>query len=55
MKNHTSHDVLLLCPNCHQLSNLADQTIRNKLAIESDAPFAHADGANKTIELPQLK
>lgn len=55
MKDHTSHDILLLCPRCHQLSNMADLGVRSRLAEECDAPFTHADGATKTIEIPKLK
>lgn len=55
MKDHTSHDVLLLCPKCHQLSNLADLGVRSRLANECDAPFTHAEGGSKSIENPRLK
>lgn len=55
MKDHTSHDVLLLCPKCHQLSNMADLGVRNRLADECDAPFTNAEVASKTIENPKLR
>lgn len=55
MKDHTSHDVLLLCPRCHQLSNASDQKIREKLAIECDAPFSTKDGGAKTVDVPRLR
>lgn len=55
MKDHTSHDVLLLCPRCHQLSNASDQKIREKLAIQCDAPFTEKEGATKTVEIPRLR
>ena len=31
MRDHQSHDVLLMCLNCHQKSNLSDQMLRNQL------------------------
>lgn len=55
MKNHTSNDVVLLCPNCHQISNIHDSSLREKLAYECDAPFASKNTSMKTVELPQLK
>lgn len=39
MKEHSSHDVLLLCVKCHQKSNLRDIVLRNKLAKLCDAPI----------------
>ncbi|EDV49520.1 exonuclease 3'-5' domain-containing protein 2 [Drosophila erecta] len=55
MKSHTSHDVLLLCPTCHQLSNISDLRVRSKLAAECEAPFKHEDGSVKYRDDPQLK
>ncbi|KAK6174465.1 hypothetical protein SNE40_017736 [Patella caerulea] len=39
MKAHTSHDVLLLCPPCHQISSQYDTDVRLQLAAECDAPL----------------
>lgn len=39
MKDKTSHDVLLLCVNCHTLSNIYDLKMRRKLEKECDAPI----------------
>lgn len=39
MKEHSSHDVVLLCAGCHQLSNMRDQAVRERLAAECDAPL----------------
>jgi len=39
MKDHQSHDVLLMCVRCHQLSNLHDANLRTKLSIECNAPI----------------
>lgn len=50
MKDHTSHDVLLLCSRCHQLSNMHDLRLRLKLAAQCDAPLA-----SKTVEVPRLR
>lgn len=40
LKNHHSHDVLLVCLRCHTLSNLYDQTLRDQLVKQCDAPLA---------------
>lgn len=40
MKEHQSHDVLLLCPACHELSNCQDLQLRKKLADLCDAPLS---------------
>lgn len=55
MKDHTSHDVLLLCPQCHQISNIHDLRLREKLALECDAPFPAKATNMKTVEVPRLK
>lgn len=39
MKAHQSHDVLLLCPTCHETSNSHDLQLRRKLADMCDAPL----------------
>ncbi|CAH2208740.1 jg13959, partial [Pararge aegeria aegeria] len=40
MKEHSSHDVVLLCASCHQLSNMLDRTLRERLAELCDAPLS---------------
>lgn len=40
MKAHQSHDVLLLCSKCHEVSNSYDLLLRLKLANLCDAPLA---------------
>ncbi|KOC59183.1 Exonuclease 3'-5' domain-containing protein 2 [Habropoda laboriosa] len=40
MKAHQSHDILLLCPSCHEISNYHDLQLRRKLADMCDAPLA---------------
>lgn len=44
MKDKTSHDILLLCFHCHQISNISDIKIRKMLEVQCDAPI---------YELPQ--
>ncbi|KAF9409288.1 hypothetical protein HW555_011323 [Spodoptera exigua] len=39
MKEHSSHDVVLLCADCHQLSNMRDQNMRVFLAEQCNAPL----------------
>lgn len=41
MKKNLSHDVLLLCVDCHKKSNLLDQKMRVKLAELCDAPLVN--------------
>lgn len=38
MKDHTSHDILLLCLSCHQQSNYYDCLFRRQLSEEYNAP-----------------
>ncbi|XP_045504549.1 exonuclease 3'-5' domain-containing protein 2 [Colias croceus] len=54
MKDHSSHDVLLLCVSCHQRSNMLDQAVRERLAVLCDAPFASHD-KTKYIEDAECK
>lgn len=39
MKEHLSHDVLLLCVNCHQVSSIHDGLLRQQIASEYLAPL----------------
>ncbi|XP_067657121.1 exonuclease 3'-5' domain-containing protein 2-like [Haliotis asinina] len=39
LKDHRSHDVLLLCPPCHQVSSNHDAILRQELSVECDAPI----------------
>lgn len=55
MKDHVSHDIVLLCPTCHQRSNSIDLQLRKVLAEQCNAPLAHCNGTNKMIEKPHLK
>jgi len=39
MKDHQSHDVLLMCVRCHQRSNMYDADLRKRLSEECNAPI----------------
>ena len=50
MKEHSSHDVLLLCSHCHQKSNISDIRLRDYLNKICDAPIN-----NMTVEqIPKM-
>jgi exonuclease 3'-5' domain-containing protein 2 len=55
MKDHTSHDVLLLCSHCHQISDMSDLNLRKKLTERCNAPMSTQEGGKKFRELPELK
>lgn len=55
MKSHTSHDILLLCPSCHQISNISDSKIRSRLSQMCDAPFSDEERGFKSIDISELK
>nr|XP_042903872.1 exonuclease 3'-5' domain-containing protein 2-like [Parasteatoda tepidariorum] len=40
MKKNLSHDIVLLCVNCHKRSNIIDQAMRQKLADLCSAPLS---------------
>ncbi|XP_028677278.1 exonuclease 3'-5' domain-containing protein 2 isoform X1 [Erpetoichthys calabaricus] len=44
MKDHNSHDVLLLCTSCHATSNYYDTLLKQQLAEEYNAPLGCEDG-----------
>ncbi|XP_054273426.1 exonuclease 3'-5' domain-containing protein 2-like isoform X2 [Macrosteles quadrilineatus] len=54
MKNHHSHDVLLMCYNCHNRSNIHDQDLKERLVNECGAPLAEGDN-KKAQEVPRLR
>lgn len=43
MKEHISHDVLLLCAPCHRTSNMHDENMRLSLASRCTAPYGTGD------------
>ncbi|MBN3300330.1 EXD2 protein, partial [Amia calva] len=44
MKDHNSHDVLLLCTACHAASNYHDNLLKQELAEEHSAPLGCEEG-----------
>ncbi|XP_071971595.1 exonuclease 3'-5' domain-containing protein 2 [Engystomops pustulosus] len=44
MKDHNSHDVLLLCTSCHAVSNYYDNSFKQQLAVEFSAPIGCEEG-----------
>ncbi|XP_060918394.1 exonuclease 3'-5' domain-containing protein 2 isoform X2 [Labrus mixtus] len=44
MKDHNSHDILLLCTSCHAASNVHDSVLKQKLADEFSAPQGCEEG-----------
>ncbi|XP_044292794.1 exonuclease 3'-5' domain-containing protein 2 [Varanus komodoensis] len=44
MKDHNSHDVLLLCTTCHAVSNYHDNHLKLQLAEEFGAPLGCEEG-----------
>ncbi|XP_060118458.1 exonuclease 3'-5' domain-containing protein 2 [Heteronotia binoei] len=44
MKDHNSHDVLLLCTACHAISNFYDNHLKQKFAEEFGAPIGCEEG-----------
>ena len=39
MRDHQSHDILLMCVSCHQRSNILDTNLRHELADLCNAPI----------------
>jgi len=54
MKDHQSHDVLLMCVRCHQVSNLHDSRLRQQLADECGAPIT-STSSTKVWENSDMK
>ena len=44
MKDHLSHDILLLCTSCHQHSTVHDDLLRDQFARMCDAPIGSETG-----------
>ncbi|XP_075224527.1 exonuclease 3'-5' domain-containing 2 [Lycorma delicatula] len=55
LKDHSSHDVLLLCDYCHCKSQYYDQHLKFVLAERCNAPFGKVAENIKMFELPELK
>lgn len=50
LKNHQSHDVVLLCLDCHKKSNLEDKVLRYTLATEFDAPIGSEHSKKTSVD-----
>ncbi|XP_059151349.1 exonuclease 3'-5' domain-containing protein 2-like isoform X2 [Physella acuta] len=50
LKDHCSHDVLLLCTPCHRVSCNYDSDLRNQLAQECDAPLESGPTAKTVLD-----
>ncbi|XP_052770406.1 exonuclease 3'-5' domain-containing protein 2-like isoform X2 [Mya arenaria] len=49
-KDHSSHDVLLLCRNCHRGCGDYETTLRQRLAVECDAPLEFGKDSKRHID-----
>nr|XP_020141705.1 exonuclease 3'-5' domain-containing protein 2 [Microcebus murinus] len=54
MKDHNSHDVLLLCTSCHAISNYYDNHLKQQLAKEFQAPIGSEEGL-RLLEDPERR
>lgn len=54
MKDHNSHDVLLLCTSCHAMSNYYDNHLKQQLAKEFQAPIGSEEGL-RLLEDPERR
>lgn len=54
MKEHVSHDVLLLCADCHQRSSICDDRLRQELAELCNAPLAGQKNGSKEIRIESM-
>ncbi|XP_035897697.1 exonuclease 3'-5' domain-containing protein 2 isoform X2 [Anopheles stephensi] len=54
MKEHVSHDVLLLCADCHQRSSMQDDRLRQELAELCNAPLAGQKNGSKEIRIESM-
>uniref|UniRef100_A0A182Q6Q7 Exonuclease 3'-5' domain-containing protein 2 n=1 Tax=Anopheles farauti TaxID=69004 RepID=A0A182Q6Q7_9DIPT len=54
MKEHVSHDVLLLCAECHQRSSIFDERLRQELAELCSAPLAGQKNGSKEIRIESM-
>lgn len=54
MKEHVSHDVLLLCADCHQRSSMYDERLRQELAELCNAPLPGQKNGTKEIRLESM-
>ena len=45
MKDHISHDILLMCMSCHQQATMYGDQLKKKLAEEYQAPLSYSSNA----------
>ena len=50
LKSHQNHDVVLLCTECHQLSNQRDAVLRYQLADTHNAPIGNASDVKVVVD-----
>lgn len=50
LKDHQSHDVVLLCMRCHRVSNSHDAVLKDMLARECNAPIGREGGRKVTVD-----
>lgn len=55
LKNHSSHDVLLMCISCHMISTQYDNALRNQLANECSAPINSSARSTQDHDLQKIK
>ena len=39
LKEHLSHDILLMCVRCHQMADMRDAALKQQLARETNTPL----------------
>ena len=54
MKDHNSHDVLLLCTSCHAISKYNDNHLKQQLDREFQAPIGSEEGL-RLLEDPERR
>lgn len=54
MKDHSSHDIILLCVPCHQLSNVSDDSFKEQLEMMC-TPGDEPRNKRKVVENPEKK
>lgn len=50
LKDHQSHDVVLLCISCHKVSNAHDMLLKDTLARECNAPLGREGGQKVKVD-----
>ncbi|XP_051942544.1 exonuclease 3'-5' domain-containing protein 2 [Hippocampus zosterae] len=55
MKDHNSHDILLLCTSCHAASNVHDASLKQQLADDFAAPQGCEEGVRTMEDLDRRR